>query len=437
MDLVEWAFSDEPDTLSLAQILDEVEAYYTRHIRFPNEHGPVTVSLWTAETHVQDAFDVATYVNISSAEKRCGKSLVLELAEQVVRKPLRVDNASPAYVYRTMAGATLLMDEADKVFTGKDEYFAALTGALNSGWRRGAGAGRVDKGAEGLKPVRFDAFRPKMLAGIGRRVPDTIQDRSIPLFLQRKAPGERVTRVRYRKLPVEAGPIREALSRWAAMAVEELSGAEPDLPEELHDRAQDIWEPLLAIADLAGDGWPKRARAAAVSLHGAYFEDDSNGVRLLRDIQSAFSERGIDRISSADLASALNDLEESPWGGWPMDQRKLARDLRPFGIRPGVVRVADGKTPRGYPLDQFGDAWMRYLDGPIRGTATSATSATPQVALTSIVADVADVAEVEEPDPQGFLEDWNRRALDHARQEGLPWIGPGAIRGGRWEEAAP
>ncbi len=395
MDLVEWAFSDEPDTLSLAQILDEVEAYYTRHIRFPNEHGPVTVSLWTAETHVQDAFDVATYVNISSAEKRCGKSLVLELAEQVVRKPLRVDNASPAYVYRTMAGATLLMDEADKVFTGKDEYFAALTGALNSGWRRGAGAGRVDKGAEGLKPVRFDAFRPKMLAGIGRRVPDT------------------------------------------AMAVEELSGAEPDLPEELHDRAQDIWEPLLAIADLAGDGWPKRARAAAVSLHGAYFEDDSNGVRLLRDIQSAFSERGIDRISSADLASALNDLEESPWGGWPMDQRKLARDLRPFGIRPGVVRVADGKTPRGYPLDQFGDAWMRYLDGPIRGTATSATSATPQVALTSIVADVADVAEVEEPDPQGFLEDWNRRALDHARQEGLPWIGPGAIRGGRWEEAAP
>jgi hypothetical protein len=183
----------------LSMLLEEVSGFYRRYVRFPDEHGPAALALWTAATHAQDAFDVAPYINVSSAEKRSGKSRVLELAEQVVRKPLRVDNASPAYVYRTMAGATLLMDEADKVFVGKDEYYAALTGALNSGWRRGAGAGRVDKSAEGLKPVRFDAFGPKMLAGIGRKVPDTIQDRSIPLYLQRKAPSEQVARLRFRR----------------------------------------------------------------------------------------------------------------------------------------------------------------------------------------------------------------------------------------------
>jgi hypothetical protein len=32
----------------------------------------------------------------------------------------------------------------------------------------------------------------------------------------------------------------------------------------LEDRAADTWEPLIAIADLAGDGWPARARTAAV-----------------------------------------------------------------------------------------------------------------------------------------------------------------------------
>ena len=35
---------------------------------------------------------------------------------------------------------------------------------------------------------------------------------------------------------------------------------------ELDDRAQDVWEPLLAIADVAGDDWPQAARRAAIEL---------------------------------------------------------------------------------------------------------------------------------------------------------------------------
>jgi hypothetical protein len=34
----------------------------------------------------------------------------------------------------------------------------------------------------------------------------------------------------------------------------------------LNDRAADNWEPLFAIADLAGDEWPRLARTAAVKL---------------------------------------------------------------------------------------------------------------------------------------------------------------------------
>ena len=41
-----------------------------------------------------------------------------------------------------------------------------------------------------------------------------------------------------------------ALEQWSRDAVEALTGIEPALPDELSDRAQDAWEPLIAIAEL-------------------------------------------------------------------------------------------------------------------------------------------------------------------------------------------
>ena len=34
-----------------------------------------------------------------------------------------------------------------------------------------------------------------------------------------------------------------------------IAKARPEMPAGLNDRAADIWEPLLVLADLAGDGW--------------------------------------------------------------------------------------------------------------------------------------------------------------------------------------
>jgi putative DNA primase/helicase len=138
------------------------------------------------------------------------------------------------------------------------------------------------------------------------------------------------------------------------------------MPAGLHDRAADNWEPLLAIADLAGGPWPEQARAAAVGLSGGQ-DDDTDNIRvlLLADIREVFADRGVDRISSEDLTLALVGLEERPWAeyshGKPLTQAKLARLLRPFGVVSGSVRLPDGRTPKGYVLERFTDAFARYL----------------------------------------------------------------------------
>ena len=45
--------------------------------------------------------------------------------------------------------------------------------------------------------------------------------------------------------------------------MQRLAEADPDVPDELHDRAADNWRPLLDIANAVGGDWPERARAAA------------------------------------------------------------------------------------------------------------------------------------------------------------------------------
>ena len=160
-----------------------------------------------------------------------------------------------------------------------------------------------------------------------------------------------------------------------------MAGAEPDLPEALDDRAADGWEVLLAIADMAGDGWPQRGRIAALALSvGDAREDESLGVLLLSEIRDIFAERGdVDRITTADLIRALVRLEEAPWGdlkGKPLDARGLSKRLRPFTIKPCTIRLDGENTARGYYRKTFVSEWARYLPTPTPERATQATQAT-------------------------------------------------------------
>ena len=92
-----------------------------------------------------------------------------------------------------------------------------------------------------------------------------------------------------------SAPIREALERWATPeTLATLAAAQPVLPGILNDRAQDGWEPLLAIADLADGGWPGMARAAAAALQAGAGDATDEALELLalRHVRDAFEESG-------------------------------------------------------------------------------------------------------------------------------------------------
>jgi putative DNA primase/helicase len=139
------------------------------------------------------------------------------------------------------------------------------------------------------------------------------------------------------------------------------------MPASVFNRVADNWRPLLAIADAAGGEWPARARRA-VQCAGASATGDDQSVRvlLLTDIRAIFAEKNADRLSSAELVTALFVTEGRPWAEWNrgrgLSANALARLLAPFGIAPATIRTATG-TPKGYQLTQFEDAFARYLSG--------------------------------------------------------------------------
>jgi Protein of unknown function (DUF3631) len=358
-----------------ATLLEDVRTFIRRFVVLDDAQADA-VTLWAAHTHIFDAFGITPYLAITSAEKRSGKTRLLEVLELVVREPLQTANISDAALFRVVAerSPALLMDEVDAVFKSRERE--ELRGLLNAGYRRGAVAHRMG-GANNRTLETFPVFCPKAFAGIGDCLPDTITDRSIPIRLKRRTRSEHVERFRLRDVEPEGHALRDRLADWLEPQHDYLAASRPELPDELDDRAQDVWEPLLAIAHVAGGDRPDRARSAALALStGDEREDDSIIATLLRDIHAFFVDNGHDRVRTADLLTHLHTIEESPWGEWygkTLSAHGLSRLLKPYRIKTMPVRV-EGETVRGYKREQFADAFARAL------SVTGVTGVTSQSA---------------------------------------------------------
>jgi hypothetical protein len=350
--------------LETAILLSDTQ-YFIRRFLVISDAQAIALSLFILYTYTAAQFDCAPYLQITSAEKRCGKSRLLEVLELLVKKPWLTSRTSAAALVRKLHEdhPTLLLDESDAAFSGDREYAEALRGLLNAGHRKGGKVSLCLGKGRDLKVVDLDVFGPKVIAGIGR-LPDTIADRAIPVQLYRKTPNESVERFRLRLIAPAARDLQERLADWANEdRLELLRCSWPDLPESLSDRQQDVSEPLLAVADLAGRESGRVGRAALTELFGGPAAvDESVGVRLLSDIQAAFS--GHDRLSSKALVASLLEVEGSPWPDWNQGRgittNTVARLLRKFDITPRTIRV-DEDTAKGYLRECFDDVWTRYL----------------------------------------------------------------------------
>ncbi len=346
-----------PDPVDGASLLDALADTFTRHVVLP-AGGADAVALWCLHAHAHDTVAISPILAITSPAPECGKSTLLTLLGALVPKPLVTSNITAAPLFRSVEKwkPTLLIDEADSFLRDNEE----LRGVVNSGHNRG-GAFVIRSVGLDHEPRQFTTWAPKAIALIGKLAP-TLSSRAIHIEMRRLAPGETVEDFRADRLD-HLVPLARQAARWVDDHDTALRDAEPDMPPILTGRRADNWRPLFAIADVAGGGWPERARRAAEAL-SAGRSDETAAELLLEDIRAIFAERGEDRISSAALAVALAAMEDRPWPEWraakPITARGIAKLLDGFGIAPKQIWTGGGNV-RGYTITQFNDAFGRYL----------------------------------------------------------------------------
>jgi Protein of unknown function (DUF3631) len=346
-----------------AAILDELRAAIRRYVVFPNPEAADAAVLWTAATHGQPFWAHAPRLAVISPVKRSGKSRVLDLVYELAHRPLLTVNTTVAALVRSLDEddpPTVLVDEADALFGSKKaaDGNEDLRGVLNAGFQRNRPLNRWDVNHRRLEQLQ--CFAMVALASIGD-LPDTIQDRAVVIRMRRRAAGEQVQPFRDRRDAPALNQLRERLHKWIRNNKRQLRTATPDMT--LEDRAADTWEPLFVVADLAGGDWPVRVRVAAEKLVEADAEADDVGVRLLENIYALFEDTTV--LYSATLVERLLALEDGGWSDWNygrgLNQRGLAKLLRPFEIKPDSVRVGNEQTTKkGYRVEWFHDAWDRY-----------------------------------------------------------------------------
>ncbi|MCG7870247.1 MAG: DUF3631 domain-containing protein [Candidatus Thiodiazotropha taylori] len=332
----------------------------------------IAVVFWIIFTWFHSVATVSPILNITSPEKRCGKSTLLSILMRLCFKPLVSSNISMASVYRAIEkwSPTLIIDEADTFLARSEE----LRGILNAGHYRST-AYVIRCEGEFNDPTRFSTWCGKAVAGIGE-ISETLLDRSIVAVMRRKRSEEVVKSIR-RASPEEFENFTEMLARWAQDNASAFKTHEPQPIPEIGDRANDNWEPLLSIAELIGGEWPELVRNAAIKLTGVQEEAPSIGEQLLIDILEVFGNRTGDRIPTVELIAALCQDEEKPWATWNRGSQitafQLSKKLKPFEIKPRDIRFTGNTVKKGYYEADFSDALSRYAP---QYSATGATEAT-------------------------------------------------------------
>jgi hypothetical protein len=387
-------------------LLNDLESLLQKYVVLPT-FAPETLALWVLHTYAFELRDVSTYLGVESPEKRCGKTTLLSVLNRLANRPVAAANISPSAFFRVIEDMrpTLLIDEADTFLRGNDE----IRGILNAGYTRDtAYVLRVQAHERGVPiteqttqlqsappPSSFNSFNafnpfnsaspcnssnscnpinsfscwcPKVMAAIGR-LPDTLADRCIVIRMQRKTINEECARLRN----LDATGLRERCLQFVQENHNTIASAQPAVPETLNDRAADIWEPLLVLADIAGGEWPTKARRAAEGLTANSHGRSPIG-SLLFDILFVLCGCGYEprRLFSRDLVAGLNRIPNRPWADMPglrsvdSGQRReatelwLARQLRPYGVRPRVLRIGE-QIGKGYDEEDLLEVFQRYI----------------------------------------------------------------------------
>ncbi len=245
-------------------------------------HVRIVYVLWVVATHVYVKFRVAPRVLLTSENPDSGKTTALEVARALIFRANEESFATDAALrdHLRLGPGSIALDEGDL-------YEPAARRALLRLWNGGHAQGAKQALMIGGRRTLFDLFAPMIAAGLGRILGQAQLSRTFVLNMNPYGAGETPEFDWW--APAEDGPdsaearkleldtiysyLRHCAATWKF-------NRQPSMPPRVVRRSADNFRSLLAVADVCGGDWPRRAREAIVALIAEMFDDQPKVVIL-------------------------------------------------------------------------------------------------------------------------------------------------------------
>src|SRR5215469_10914965 len=244
-----------------SNLVERIAEFIGRFVFIKDKSIYRLLALWVIQTHLYKNFEYTGYIYIHSPEPGSGKSRLLEVLNLLVANSSGVLHDPTAAVLFRATGGTQLFDEVDSWTDGR-HY---LRGVLNGGFQRGSTVKRNERQKDGKwKPVDFDVYAPRAMAGIGLGIlHGTTTDRTFIIEMVRQTLHERRAKFRIGKVRPEADQLKGEIEAWVnqkcecCIALYDNADTTLAFLAHLHDRTIDIVEPLAAILGVIYAGTPE------------------------------------------------------------------------------------------------------------------------------------------------------------------------------------
>lgn len=270
----------------------KIRELYEKYITFDQEELYDLFAIWDIGTYFFTLFDTYPYINLWGL-KNSGKSKVMILSSLLSFNAEMMVNMTPAVLFRLVDQnkATLYIDEAENLWSQRekgDDDTSDIVALLNAGWMKGSKVARMEKKEDGMQPVYFDPYCPKMLASI-KGLKGALESRCVQVVMVRTKKGD----IKGDLWPTERDQnfieIRNqlyefALKNWSGINFYYNGDGQLDKEFKISNRDWQIWKPILCIAKLIDDElYKKLGNFAQISAESSLTEglnEDSWDMKL-------------------------------------------------------------------------------------------------------------------------------------------------------------
>jgi Protein of unknown function (DUF3631) len=312
----------------------------------------LTAALWTLHTYSLEMFTYTPRLALWSRETGCGKTVLLELMEPLVDHGLKVDDTTPAAMYRRLKRqrTTYLLDEVEHSDILRERRFRGL---YNSGYQGSFGEIACEE-----FPIGKFALAVGLVVSKHAYLSPQAKRRSIILEMTKRLEGHNKVKTNQAAIAVVA----QLIPAWVNTF---KPPEEVQMPEGLTADARNNWEPLIAVADSLGYGATVRALALAMDRQ---IKDPVT--ELMFDSFRVFQQLG-DHIWTPEYLEALHQLEDAKWDEYRgangmgelhrITRAELYDLLEVKGVYSKSVwkgkRGEGGKSAKGFEHKQFEPIW--------------------------------------------------------------------------------